>query len=207
MSALTTNIAVADIKNHIDAAVQSCDANDAHALLLQIASLVRSLLHSAAGTPIAKKKTPEYRAWIGLKQRCLNNKNPRYEHYGGRGIGVHPDWVNDFGRFLQDVGARPSNRHSLDRINNDGNYEPGNTKWATSIEQTNNQSRSVRFTRNDGSMISIREAVELSGLTKASLHLRIKRLDMSIDDAMSIPLGQRIPANMKLKGSGKKPLY
>lgn len=196
-----------DIKNRITAAVQSCNASDANALLLQIASLVRSLRLSVADIPRANKNTPEYRAWVGLKQRCLNTKNPRYENYGGRGIKVHPDWVNDFGRFLKDVGARPSNKHSLDRINNDGNYEPGNAKWATDIEQTNNQSRSVRFTRNDGSMISLRDAVELSGLTKAAIHLRIKRLNMSIDDAMSIPLGQRIPQSMKLKGSGKKSLY
>jgi hypothetical protein len=74
-----------------------------------------------------------------MKDRCLNPKSSNYADYGGRGITVHPDWIKDFPRFLSDVGHRPTSQHSLDRINNDGNYEPGNVRWATKKEQRANQ--------------------------------------------------------------------
>lgn len=84
-------------------------------------------------------KTTEYNTWLAMKDRCLNPKSSNYPNWGGRGITVHPDWVKDFPRFLADVGHRPTPQHSLDRINNDGNYEPGNVRWATKKEQRANQ--------------------------------------------------------------------
>src|SRR5215204_588492 len=71
--------------------------------------------------------TPEYRAWVNMRQRCLNPRSPQYDRYGGRGITVCERW-NSFVPFLADVGFRPSPVHSLDRIDNDGNYEPGNIR-------------------------------------------------------------------------------
>lgn len=73
-------------------------------------------------------KSKEYWAWSGLKQRCLNPKTTHYNRYGGRGISVHPAWVDSFEQFLADVGQAPTNALSLDRIDNNGNYEPGNVR-------------------------------------------------------------------------------
>lgn len=85
--------------------------------------------------------TPEFHAWTALKGRCLNPRNGSYHRYGGRGIKVSPLWVDDFMRFLSDVGLRPSPKHSIDRYpDNDGDYEPGNVRWATVMEQSRNRS-------------------------------------------------------------------
>ena len=82
--------------------------------------------------------TPEYAAWAAMKQRCTNRNAPPFIHYGARGISVCERWMNSFEAFLADVGRRPSPKHSIDRIDNDGDYEPGNVRWATRKEQRAN---------------------------------------------------------------------
>ncbi len=81
----------------------------------------------------------EYRIWQNMLTRCGNPKATNYKDYGGRGITVCRQWAESFIAFLRDVGSRPSMAYSLDRINNDGNYEPGNVRWATQIQQQNNK--------------------------------------------------------------------
>lgn len=85
-----------------------------------------------------------YRIWAGIKQRCGNPRNSAYPDYGARGISYFPAW-EDASMFIadimQEIGPRPSNRHTLDRRDNNGNYEPGNVRWATHVEQVQNRRR------------------------------------------------------------------
>ena len=95
-----------------------------------------------------------YRCWLNMRIRCLSKKSNGYRHWGGRGITICERW-NIYRNFLEDMGERPPGT-SLDRINNDGNYEPGNCRWATPVEQTRNN-RNTRLTLEIAE--SIREAV------------------------------------------------
>lgn len=87
------------------------------------------------------RPTPEYMAWTAMKQRCQNPRHRDYASYGGRGITVCPEWRASFESFFTCIGPRPGRGYSLDRIDNDGNYEPGNVRWATLSEQNRNQRR------------------------------------------------------------------
>lgn len=87
---------------------------------------------------ISRVRCSEYTAWAGMKSRCLTTSHADYKNYGARGITVCERWLT-FENFLLDMGQRPSSRHSLDRINNDGNYEPSNCRWATARQQNNNR--------------------------------------------------------------------
>jgi hypothetical protein len=85
-----------------------------------------------------KSETSEYRAWYSMIYRCYSSKCTSYTHYGARKIRVCDRWRTSFLNFLEDMGRKPSPSFSLERINNDGNYEPKNCKWATRNEQSNN---------------------------------------------------------------------
>lgn len=82
----------------------------------------------------------ENRSWSMMKDRCYNDKNKRFVHYKGRGIIVCDRWKDSFENFLEDMGKKPSNKHQIDRINNDGNYEPSNCRWVTSEDNNRNKS-------------------------------------------------------------------
>lgn len=90
--------------------------------------------------------SPEYKAWNDIKSRCLNSNDMRYAYYGGRGITLCDEWQNSFIPFLEHIGLRPNNSYSIDRINVNGNYEPGNVRWATKSEQMLNR-RTVNATQ------------------------------------------------------------
>ena len=95
----------------------------------------RNIVH---GHSYRGKPSPTYSSWQDMKKRCGNVNHKDFNHYGGRNISVCPQWNNSFENFLIDMGERPKGL-TLDRINNDGNYEPNNCKWSTRKEQANNR--------------------------------------------------------------------
>lgn len=102
-------------------------------------------LTSKAKTVHGKSRTQIYRCWINMKCRCTLPGHTEWINYGGRGITVCPQWMDSFETFYADVGDPPSKKHTLDRINVDGNYEPGNVRWATRAEQALNKRKIARL--------------------------------------------------------------
>lgn len=117
--------------------------------------------------------TPEYSAWCDMKKRCLNQTDESFKDYGARGIKICSRWIDSFENFLADMGSRPSKTHSLDRIDNNGNYEPGNCKWSTDVQQIRNRRCTQRLECN-GENYTIAEWSEKSGLDYDTIKCRIK---------------------------------
>jgi hypothetical protein len=127
--------------------------------------------------------TPEYSAWCSMVRRCCNPRTEHFELYGGRGIAVCQAWRNDFVAFFRDMGTRPSPKHSLDRIDSNGNYEPSNCRWATTVVQSRNR-RCVRLVTVDGVTRPMPEWAELAGLSKNAIRERLRR-GWSVRDAVT----------------------
>lgn len=123
-------------------------------------------------------RSPEYAAWNAAKHRCTSPKAPQWERYGGRGIAMHPRWLHGedgrtgFDCFFADMGARPSPRHTLDRLDNDRGYEPGNCAWRTVVDQNRNRSTN-RLVTIDGSTTTLSEAAEKYGINIKAVKQRI----------------------------------
>lgn len=128
----------------------------------------------------------EYASWQKLKYRCLNVDDNAYDRYGGRGITVCERWANSFENFFADMGPRPSDKHSIDRINNDGNYEPGNCRWATAREQNLNQRRNRRLTLKEETM-TITEWAKRLGVSATAIRRRIDKKGWSVHKALTTP--------------------
>lgn len=123
----------------------------------------------------------EYAAWANMLYRCNNKNAPQYNRYGGRGIKVCQEW-KDFPIFLKDMGNRPSEEHSIDRIDVNGDYEPENCRWADIKTQAKNR-RSTRFYLYDGNRLSASEIIEKYQLNKQRVLSRLRR-GWSIKDAV-----------------------
>jgi hypothetical protein len=91
------------------------------------------------GHTVGRTTTPTYRAWVNMIRRCTDPNHDSYPNYGGRGVSVCPEWRHSFASFLSAMGDKPGPIYSLDRIDNDGDYEPGNCRWATRIQQRANR--------------------------------------------------------------------
>jgi hypothetical protein len=129
-------------------------------------------------------RTRTYRAWCQMRDRCGNENSPRYKYYGGRGISVCPQWQS-FANFCQDMGDPPTNRHSLDRIDNDKGYCKDNCRWATQLQQTRN-SRHNRLLTFNSHTLCVTEWAEEVGLPARSIHNRL-RLGWSIEKTLTTP--------------------
>jgi hypothetical protein len=123
---------------------------------------------------VCKEFAKEYYAWSDMRRRCYNKNRPQYPHYGGRGITVCDRWRNSFADFIADMGRAPDKSALLDRIDNDGNYEPGNVKWSTPKDSTNNRRR-TRYAIVNGERLPVEVAAEVLGVTGAAIRDRLRR--------------------------------
>jgi hypothetical protein len=128
--------------------------------------------------------TSEYRIWMRMIQRCFDASDAGYPSYGGRGITVCDRW-RSFKNFFADMGPRPSSEYSIDRIDNNGNYELGNCRWATRTEQARN-TRTNRFLTYQGETLTIAEWAERLGVDYHALFARLKK-GWSTEEALSTP--------------------
>ena len=122
-------------------------------------------------------------------QRCGNPKNCNYENYGARGISVCDSWA-DFKNFIKDMGKRPTSKHSIDRLDNDGDYTPTNCEWRTVKQQRANTSRNVFYTHG-GETMTISQWAERMECNKNTLRERVVKLGWSIEKAIATPVKKR----------------
>lgn len=134
-----------------------------------------------------KSKTPLYRVWVSMKARCYNEANEMYPHYGARGIVVCDRWRFSFESFLADMGSRPSMRHSIDRVDNDGPYSPENCRWATVGEQARNRTNTVA-TRFNGEQMVAKDLAVCIDRPYMTIKARLQK-GMSAEEAAALPPG------------------
>lgn len=127
--------------------------------------------------------TSEYRSWQHMIGRCLNKRNTSYQDYGGRGIKVCKRWLHSFENFMEDMGRKPTPKHTIERIDNNGNYSKRNCKWATKKEQNSNR-RNTKYLTIDGVKKPLIKWIEESGLQDKTVRDRIKK-GVSLDQILS----------------------
>jgi hypothetical protein len=139
-------------------------------------------------------KSREYKIWTSMKQRCFTPTCHAYADYGGRGIVVCEEWAASFEKFISDMGPRPDGSFSIERLNNEGHYEPGNCAWVRKVDQQNNTRRNVKLTF-EGKTFSVSQWERLLGFGRGTLKWRLAR-GWSVDRALSEPL---VPTNTHVK--------
>lgn len=138
-------------------------------------------------------KTSEFSAWRSMIQRCHNPNSQQFYRYGGRGIYVCQEWLDCFEEFFEDMGKKPSSRHSLDRIDNNKGYEKGNCRWALPVEQSANRRVTLK-TEVAGGLIATSMLASSVGLSPATLAARLKS-GWRIDRAISEPALDKNPVH------------
>lgn len=142
-------------------------------------------LRTDAATKHGMAESSEFWAWVNMIERCTKPNHPHFKDYGGRGIRVHQAWIGDFSAFYAHVGPKPGEKYSLDRADNNGNYEPGNVRWATGSQQAKNK-RSTHWIEIDGERKTVCEWAEAKGLHFTTICHRISR-GMTERDAVLAP--------------------
>jgi hypothetical protein len=137
-----------------------------------------------------KSHTKEYRAWVSMKARCYCTSHKNHAEYGGRGVIVHPDWNSDFNAFLTYVGMAPSDEHTIDRIDVDGDYCPGNVRWATHAEQNLNRRNTLRA-EIAGEVLPLKTIAERYGAAYGAVLSRYKRGLRGHDLVKAHPVGRK----------------
>jgi hypothetical protein len=129
----------------------------------------------------------EYSVYLGMLSRCYNKNNTEYKNYGGRGIKVCDRWRESFLNFFGDMGECP-NRYTIDRINNDGDYEPENCRWIDTLRQANNK-RTNRYLTYKGEAHTVADWARILGVGYWLLSDRLNKLGWSVEEALSAPAG------------------
>lgn len=150
-----------------------CLKREVGAAQLKLYALTGARPQYKHGEAIAGKETVEWRTWHSIKSRCDPARPSPNPDYAARGIRVCHEWLDSYERFLSDVGRRPSPEHSLDRIDVNGNYAPGNVRWATAKEQARNRRNSL-FIEFDGLRLTLAEWAERTGLTNTTIRNRLR---------------------------------
>lgn len=140
------------------------------------------------GHAVNGKCSPTYTTWTSMISRCKNKRNPAYQNYGGRGIAVCERWLESFENFLEDMGVRPDGM-SLDRRDNNGNYDRENCKWSTKKEQQNNRRDTVILTHN-GESLPLEYWVARIGIKSGTLRSRIRN-GLATSEALTIKTQRR----------------
>lgn len=141
--------------------------------------------HTAGG-----KLSLTYSSWVSMRTRCLNSNAANYPVYGGRGIRVCDRWMESFEAFLADMGERPSLRHSIERMNGEGDYETGNCLWATPKEQARNR-RNNRLLTFKGETLSCAEWADRIGIKRNALQARMNQHGYTVEEALTLPPGAK----------------
>lgn len=136
-----------------------------------------------------------YNVWGNMKARCDNPAIPSYKNYGGRGITYCPEWA-DFSTFAKDVGEPPTDKHTLDRIDNDGNYDSENTRWVLRDVQSRNTRQNVWVVIGDETKC-LYDWCEQFGISAASVYSRMKRKGMDIVAAITTEKAERFRKDTK----------
>lgn len=131
-----------------------------------------------------RRLTPEYRAYRHMIDRCCAPGTKQYHDYGGRGITVCERWRASYLAFLADVGRRPTPKHTIGRIDNDGHYCPENCEWQTREQQASNR-RSNRFVTHDGVTLTIAQWAKKLGIDRSTLHWRLGRSGWPVERALT----------------------
>ena len=151
--------------------------------------LQRQQASRASRNPFGHSHSRLYRRWQMMIQRCHNPKRPDYPNYGGRGIFVADEWRTSFHCFAAAIGPMPSPDHQIERIDNDRNYEPGNVRWATRIEQARNRSTNTHL-QIGGQTKTLVEWAEKAGVPYGTFMARLRK-GWSPERAVSTPLQRR----------------
>lgn len=164
----------------------SVESSNLRSLRTNSCGCLQRELSTIQATKHGQSRSALYHIWYGMIMRCTNPNDRAFKNYGGRGITVYPAWLSSFEAFARDMGPRPSPEYSIDRIDNDGNYEPENCRWATRRQQGRNRRGLIRVNY-QGKTVCLKEAAEAAGIEYKLAHDRIFSLGWSVDDALSIP--------------------
>jgi hypothetical protein len=159
----------------------------------------RSETAAAQMTKHGDATSPTYICWRAMLERCTNANHPDYHLYGGRGILVCERWRESFAHFRDDMGERPSSRHSIDREEANGNYEPGNCRWATPTEQGRNKRNTIMLKFN-GETLPLVEWAERYGIGHHTIRARLKA-GVPIGAAITTPPYGKIPVPAQMESS------
>jgi hypothetical protein len=157
---------------------------------LKVEAIRKSQIHQIKGTEdtpsyvFTRGRGNFYITWRALKERCYFKKHKSFHNYGGRGIKIHSAWKSSYRAFALDVGPRPSPKHSIDRIDTNKDYAPGNVRWATAKEQANNTRKNV-WLQWKGESITLTQLAELEQVSYNILHRRIRKYQMNPEEAVA----------------------